>query len=249
MNKDEYTYPEMRRHTGIREAAEGGAEFSSPRLLPQAERPRERLCREGPAALADQELLAILLNTGIKGKNVIVLAGEVLDRLDREKGIPPVKELAKIPGLGESKAAAVAAMMELGRRLWGTAETKIKHPSDIYALVRHYADRKQERFICISLNGAHQVLAVRVVSVGLVNRTIVHPREVFADPILDRCTGVCVCHNHPSGELKPSAEDDGVTSTLERAAAVLGIQFMDHIIFSDTAYFSYRAAKRLKEEP
>jgi DNA repair protein RadC len=180
---------------------------------------------------------------------VITLAGEVLDRLDREKGIPSVKELTKIPGLGESKAAAVAAMMELGRRLWGTAETKIQHPSDIYALVRHYADRKQERFICVSLNGAHQVLAVRVVSVGLVNRTIVHPREVFADPILDRCTSVCVCHNHPSGELKPSAEDDGVTNTLERAAAVLGIRFMDHLIFSDTAYYSYREAKRLREEP
>jgi DNA repair protein RadC len=248
MEKDNYTYPEMWGYTGSREAAEG-FEISSPRLLPAAERPRERLCREGPSTLADQELLAVLLNTGIRGKNVIMLAGEVLDRLEQEKEVPPVKELAKISGLGETKAAAVTAMLELGRRYWGPAKTRVKNPSDIYALVRHYADRKQERFICISLNGAHEVLAVRVVSVGLVNRTIVHPREVFADPILDRCTGVCVCHNHPSGELSPSPEDDSVTFNLEKAAAVLGLRFVDHIIFSETAYFSYRKAKRLKEEP
>jgi DNA repair protein RadC len=248
MNHDEYTYPEMRGSAAVREAAENRPGIPSPRLLPETDRPRERLCREGAAALSDQELLAILLNTGIRGKNVTVLAGEVLDRLDRSKGMPSVKDLVQIPGLGESKAAAIAATLELGRRIWGVAETRVRQPSDIYALVRHYADRKQERFICISLNGAHEVLAVRVVSLGLVNRTIVHPREVFADPILDRCTGVCVCHNHPSGKVTPSREDDSVTHTLEKAAAVLGIRFMDHIIFSETAYFSYREAKRLRED-
>jgi DNA repair protein RadC len=207
------------------------------------------LCREGPATLADRELLAVLLNTGIRGKNVNVLAGEVLNRLEQEKEVPPVKELAKITGLGETKAAAVTAMLELGRRYWGPTKTRVKNPSDIYALVRHYADRKQERFISISLNGAHEVLAIRVVSVGLVNRTIVHPREVFADPILDRCIAVCVCHNHPSGMLDPSPEDDSVTFNLEKAAEVLGLHFMDHIIFSETSFYSYRKAKRLKEEP
>jgi DNA repair protein RadC len=249
MDKDKYTYPEMKGYTWGREAAEGGFEISSPRILPKAERPRERLCREGPNTLADQELLAVLLNTGIRGKNVTVLAGEVLDLLEHEKEVPPIKEFTKIPGLGETKAAAITAMLELGRRYWGPTKTRVKNPADIYDLVRHYANRKQERFICISLNGAHEVLAVRVVSVGLVNRTIVHPREVFADPILDRCTGVCVCHNHPSGELSPSPEDDGVTFNLEKAAAVLGLRFVDHIIFSETAFFSYRKAKRLREEP
>ena len=122
---------------------------------------------------------------------------------------------------------------------------KIKTPQDIFLLVRHYANRKQERFLSVSLNGAHEVIAVRVVTVGLVNRTIVHPREVFADPLSDRCSAICVCHNHPSGDLEPSGEDDDVTTSLETAAAVLGIRFLDHLIFSETSFFSYRREKRL----
>jgi DNA repair protein RadC len=115
-------------------------------------------------------------------------------------------------------------------------------------LIRHYADRKQERFLSVSLNGAHEVINVRVVTVGLVNRTIVHPREVFADPLSDRCSAICVCHNHPSGNLEPSIEDDDVTTSLETAAAILGIRFLDHLIFSETAFFSYKKENRLKEK-
>ncbi|GHU82031.1 hypothetical protein FACS189468_5730 [Spirochaetia bacterium] len=182
---DDYVYPDMRRNE-VRDVAGSRPGIPGPLALPEDRRPRERLRREGPAALSDQELLAILLNTGIRGKNVTVLAGELLERLDRDKDIPPVRELARLQGLGESKACSVAAMLEFGRRRWGAAGTRIKHPREIYALIRHYADRRQERFICLSMNGAHEVLAVRIVTLGLVNRTIVHPREVFADPLLDR---------------------------------------------------------------
>jgi DNA repair protein RadC len=136
-------------------------------------------------------------------------------------------------------------MLEFGRRRWGITGTRIRVPQDIYALVRHYANRKQERFISVSLNGAHEVLAVRVVTMGLVNRTIVHPREIYADPIADRCCAVCVCHNHPSGDLDPSPEDDEVTYSLQGAAKILGINFLDHIIFSEHNFFSYRQADRL----
>jgi DNA repair protein RadC len=202
-------------------------------------RPRERLLAWGPAALSDAELLALLLNTGIRGKSVSVLAGELLNLLDRNKGIPPVRELSRLAGLGETKAAAVAAMLEFGRRRWGAVGKQVKNPADIFALVRHHADRKQERFISISLNGAHEVLAVRVVTIGLVNRTIVHPREVFADLIADRAAAFAVAHNHPSGILKPSAEDDEITSRLKAASDILGLHFMEHLIFSETNWWSY----------
>jgi DNA repair protein RadC len=221
----------------------------SPRTLPLEARPRERLYREGPAALSDQELLSVALNTGIRGKNVTILAKELLEQLDREKAIPPVEELAGLDGLGRSKAGAIVAMLEFGRRKWGFAGTRIKCPADIYGVIRHHADRRQERFICLSMNGAHEVLAVRIVTIGLVNRTIVHPREVYADPILDRASAVAVAHNHPSGQLQPSEEDDEITSRLKTAAEILGIHFLDHLIFSETGYYSYNQKGRLSESP
>jgi DNA repair protein RadC len=136
-------------------------------------------------------------------------------------------------------------MLEFGRRKWGPAGVRIRHPEDIYKAIRHYADRRQECFICLSLNGAHEVLAIRIVTMGLVNRTIVHPREVFSDPILDRASAVAVAHNHPSGQPEPSEEDDDITQSLKAAADILGIRLLDHIIFTDAVYFSYRQAKRL----
>ncbi|MDR1353483.1 MAG: DNA repair protein RadC [Treponema sp.] len=219
--------------------------LTAPAKLPAEQRPRERLLKHGPEALSDQELLAVLLNTGVRGKNVAVLSGEVLTRLEQGERIPPVRELAQMAGLGVSKAGAVVAMLEFGRRRWGVTGARIDHPSDAFSLVRHYANRKQEYFICISLNGAHEVLAVRVITVGLVNRTIVHPREVFADALSDRACAIVCAHNHPSGMTEPSKEDDAVTESLKRAAEVLGINFLDHLIFTETAYFSYCQANRL----
>jgi DNA repair protein RadC len=223
--------------------------LAAPAELPAEERPRERMVKHGPEALSDQELLAILLNTGVRGKNVAVLSGELLERLEQSRHIPTVRELAQMSGLGVSKASAVVAMLEFGRRRWGVTGARIDHPSDAFSLVRHYANRKQEYFICISLNGAHEVLAVRVITMGLVNRTIVHPREVFADALGDRACAIICAHNHPSGMTEPSREDDDVTESLKRAAEVLGINFLDHVIFTDDAYFSYCQTKRLGGRP
>ncbi|MDR1955789.1 MAG: DNA repair protein RadC [Treponema sp.] len=216
-----------------------------PNPLHEAERPREKLINAGPAAMSDMELLTILLNGGIRDDPENTRAQTLLERLDQEKGIPLVKELSLVTGVGKIKACSIVAMLEFGRRRWGATGTRIKHPQDIYTLIRHHADRRQERFICLSLNGAHEVLAVRIVTIGLVNRTIVHPREVFADPILDRASAVIVAHNHPSGQLIPSAEDDEITRRLQAAAEILGLHFLDHLIFSETTYFSYRQTSRL----
>ena len=214
--------------------------------IPVEERPREKLKALGPAALSDLELLAVLLNTGIRGKNVNVVADDLLGLLDRNKDIPPVKEISRLAGLGQSKACAVAAMLEFGRRRYGSFSARIKHPSDIYTLIRHYADRKQERFISLSLNGAHEVQAVRIVTIGLVNKAIVHPREVFADLIQDRAAAFCVAHNHPSGQLESSPEDDEITERLQAAARILGLHFVDHIIFSETNWWSFRQNGKLE---
>jgi DNA repair protein RadC len=216
------------------------------KTLPKSERPRERLVQWGTGVLTDQELLAIILNSGIKGKNVNALAAELLDMLEERKNNPTLDELSSLEGMGLSKACTIMAMLELGRRTWDLAKVKIRTPQDIFDVVRHYANRRQERFISISLNGAHEVMAVRVVTVGLVNRTMVHPREVFAEPISDHCCAVCVCHNHPSGELEPSPEDDSVTLKLESAADILGIRFLDHLIFSEKSFYSYRKENKLR---
>ena len=211
-------------------------------------RPREKLLDRGPASLSDKELLAVLLTSGIQGHNVRKLSGDLLALLDNCKDIPSVKEISQLQGIGQAKACLVAAMLEFGRRRYGSFSARIKHPSDIFTLVRHYADRKQERFISLSLNGAHEVLAVRIVTIGLVNKTIVHPREVFADIIQDRAAAFCVAHNHPSGQLISSPEDEEITSRLEKSAKVLGLHFVDHIIFSETNWWSFRENGMLEKE-
>ena len=213
---------------------------------PLDERPREKLKLRGPASLSDRELLTILLNTGIQGKNVKTLAGDLLAFLDKNKDIPSIKDISRLAGIGLSKACAIAAMLEFGRRRYGSYSARIKQPADIFTLIRHYADRKQERFISLSLNGAHEVLAVRIVTIGLVNKAIVHPREVFADLIQDRAAAFCVAHNHPSGQLESSPEDEEITTRLQAAARILGLHFVDHIIFSETKWWSFKENGKLE---
>ncbi|MCK7514831.1 MAG: hypothetical protein MZV70_69735 [Desulfobacterales bacterium] len=141
--------------------------------------------------------------------------------------------------MGPAQACRVAAVLELGRRLYGFRERRISGPRDVFPLVSHWADRAKERFIVLTLNGAHEVLAARVISVGLVNRTVVHPREVFAEAIADRACAVIAAHNHPSGRLDPSPEDREITERLRDAGATLGIPLLDHVIFCPDGYWSF----------
>ena len=172
--------------------------------IPKEDRPREKLEQKGPQALSDLELMAILLGSGIKGHDVMTVADLILKALDASKGNASVEELKQIEGVGQAKATLIAAALEFARRRIRPEGFKISFPADVLPLIRHYADRKQEHFICISINGANEVITTRVVSVGLVNKTQVHPREVFADPITDRASAIIVAHNHPSGRLIPA---------------------------------------------
>ena len=199
--------------------------------------PREKLAESGAGALSDCELLAVILGHGIRGRDVRALARDALAIIER--GGNDILAIRALPGFGAAKAAALAAALELGRRIYVPADRKILTPRDVVPLIAHFADRQQERFICLSLNGAHEVMAVRVVSVGTVNRAIVHPREIFADPITDRASAIVVAHNHPSGNLEPSIEDRDITTRLQKAGDTLGIELLDHLIFGLKGYYSF----------
>lgn len=207
--------------------------------IPKLDRPREKLQQKGAEGLSDLELMAILLGRGIKGHDVLTVAERILKALDSNKGQVNLEELQKIEGVGLAKAALIAAALEFARRRIRPEGLKISFPADVLPLIQHYADRKQEHFICISINGANEVIASRVVSVGLVNRTQVHPREVFADPITDRASAIIIAHNHPAGGLTPSNEDLEITKQLKSAGETLGIRLLDHIIFNHKGHYSF----------
>lgn len=212
------------------------------REMPQEDRPRERLIKKGPAALSSCELMSVIIGSGIRGKGVSKLSQEVLSFLEKRNFDCSVDDLLSIEGLGTAKATLILAAVELARRYVAQPIEPINSPEKAYQFLLPYADKRQEHFICMSLNGAQELIALRVVSVGLVNRALTHPREVFADPIADRAASVIVAHNHPSGNLSPSFDDREVTQRLLRAGEILGIPVLDHIIFSRRGFVS------LKEE-
>ena len=207
--------------------------------IPKQDRPREKLQEKGAEALSDLELMAILLGSGTKGHDVMTVAERILKVLDAHNEKLNIDELKKIEGVGPAKATLIAAALEFARRRIRPEGLKISFPADVLPLIANYADRKQEHFICVSINGANEVITSRVVSVGLVNKTQVHPREVFADPITDRAAAIIVAHNHPSGSLLPSKEDIEVTKQLKTAGETLGIRLIDHVIFNHKEYYSF----------
>ncbi len=213
--------------------------------IPEQDRPREKLLRKGAAALSDQELLAVLLGKGTPGMDVMKLAGKLARVID-EKGLNVrAEDLTEHEGVGDAKATLILAAIEFARRRIKPEGAKIETPADLLPHVRHYADRKQEHFLCASINGANEILNIRVVSIGLIDRTPVHPREVFADALSDRASAIIVAHNHPTGSLEPSATDVEVTGQLKSAGSVVGISLLDHIIFNRSEYFSFLESGRL----
>jgi DNA repair protein RadC len=183
------------------------------RQLPADQRPRERLFKYGPAALSDLDLMAIVLGKGTRSCDVFSLASLVLNAMNRTDAQPDLKELVKIRGMGPAKASAVAASLELARRRIHPRGFKIFETTDVLPYIYHISANRQEHFICISLNGANEVLKIRTITIGLVDEVLVHPREVFAGPITDRATAVILAHNHPSGDVTPSDNDKKITQS------------------------------------
>jgi DNA repair protein RadC len=213
--------------------------------MPEADRPREKLLRKGAAALSDRELLTVLIGKGTPGMDVMTLAGK-LARLIDEKGLEvKAEDLMQFEGVGEAKATLILAAIEFSRRRIKPEGAKLAAPADLLPHIRHYSDRKQEHFLCACINGANEILNIRVISIGLIDRSPVHPREVFADALSDRASAIIVAHNHPSGAVEPSQSDIYITAQLKATGDIIGIELLDHIIFNRTGYFSFLEAGRL----
>lgn len=202
------------------------------------EQPRDKMERLGPASLTDKELIMVLIGSNYHKRPAGEIAEEVLARLDRYPE-STMSDLRMIKGMGPIKASLVEASLELGRRRIQRKPRTIVSPKDIFKEVLHFASREQEHFIIVMLNGAYEVIGSFVSTIGLVNRALVHPREVFAPAIEKRASAIALAHNHPSGSLMPSDEDKEVTRRISKAGMLLGIKVIDHVVFTEESYYSF----------
>ena len=214
--------------------------------IPLNDRPREKMAANGAAVLTDAELIAILLRTGTAEKSAIDIASEMTadgGLYKRLAGITRLNELTNIKGLGQAKAATVLAALEIGRRIASAKPLEKIHlscPQDVADfLMPRLRYAAKEQFVVILLNSKNKVIGTEVVSEGSLSSSIVHPREVYGPAILHHAAAIMVAHNHPSGDPKPSLEDEEVTRMLSRSGKVLGIPMIDHVIIGDGNYYSF----------
>lgn len=208
--------------------------------LPMHERPREKLIAKGVENLSDKELVAILLRTGQKGKSALDIAGSILAKYPKKKILDvSFSDLKKMGGIGADKACTLLAAIEFtkrvlevqkgGRPIIGNTEQALAQLHDIRG-------HKKEHFVALYLNARNELIHREDISVGTVNASIVHPRDVFAPALEHNATAVIVAHNHPSGSVEPSPEDFDVTGRLKDAAKLMGISFINHIIVTKDAH-------------
>lgn len=210
------------------------------RDLHSKDRPREKLERYGPEKLKDSELLAILLGTGTKGTNVIELSTKILAKW-REAGLGSAtfEELTKVHGLGKAKACEIVACFELGRRLLKDKKASvILSAKDVWERMSDIRDSKREHFVVFYLDSREQEIRRDVVSIGTLNESLVHPREVFEQAIASHASTVIFSHNHPSGDLEPSQADLEITKRLVHAGKILDISVTDHVIVTKESWRS-----------
>lgn len=215
--------------------------------LPKFDRPREKLFEKGPRALKDFELLAILLRTGYKGQSVLELAKRILtSKTLVDLAIMNPKDIAKIKGVGSSRAATISASLEIAKRVFKNDSTiKIVSPEDVIKVIGHIRNKKKEHFVALYLDARHQLIKTETISIGTVDASIVHPRDVFGPALKYNAVSVIIAHNHPSGDPEPSHEDVLVTKRIVEAGRILGIEMLDHIVLSSLTHFSFKDRGRL----
>lgn len=210
------------------------------------DRPREKLLAKGPAALSNSELLAILILNGSGGKSALELAQDVLrmgkDNLN-ELGKISIKELTKVKGIGEAKAVTIAAALELGRRRQAVASLEkpvVSSSADVAIYLQtSLRDYKHEVFAVVFLNRANKINDFRIISEGGITGTVADPRIILKKALEHDAVSLILCHNHPSGSLKPSRADEELTQKIKEAARYLDIKVLDHLIVSDDGYYSF----------
>src|SRR3989338_7030128 len=218
--------------------------------LPEELRPRERLQKQGVQALSDAELLAILLRTGNRQDNVIILATKLLQQhsltsLSRAR----IADLQRLSGIGPAKACQITACFELARRVQTDGEEKIiviNSPKDVVTVSEaDLAHLQQEHCVGIYLDTRHRIIKRETIFIGTLNASVIHPREILRIGISEGAAAFILVHNHPSGDPQPSAEDVVVTDQLRAAGKVVGIEFLDHVIIGKGTYYSFKDEKRI----
>ena len=200
-------------------------------------RPREKLQAKGAASLSDYELLMAIIGSGNAQADVTKIARDVRKLLGEKGSVLTYEDLLGVKSLGPAKATQIMAGFELWRRQFEVSERPIiDSPEKAVEQLADIRDKKQEYFVCLTLDGANRLITKRVISIGTLTSSLVHPREVFADAITDRAASIIVAHNHPSGNLAPSDADRAVTERLREAGDLLGITLIDHIILAKTDF-------------
>jgi len=206
---------------------------------------REKTLECGINFPSDEELVMLILGSGTKELPVQIMAKRIVEALNKSNPENRIQMLLKLKGVGKSKALAVAAALELGRRRYCYMKAVIKHPQDIIPYLKNYAVSSKEHFVMVTLDGGHQIMQIHVISVGTLNRSLIHPREVFVEAIKERAACIVLCHNHPSGNCNPSEEDVKTTQILIEASFIVGIEILDHIIVDCDSYYSFMEHKLL----
>jgi DNA repair protein RadC len=215
------------------------------------DRPREKLERLGASALGDNELLALVLGSGSRDRDVLDVSNTVLEQRGGLYGLTraTAADLRTVPGIGAARAAQVLAAVELGRRTLMRTHAdrpRLNTPRQLAShLLPQHGSRPVEQFGIVLLDTKHRLLQIRLVSSGSLDSTVAHPREVFRDAIAGRAAAIVLFHNHPSGDPRPSADDMALTARLVEAGHVIGIDVLDHLILADQRYYSFAEAGQL----
>lgn len=207
--------------------------------LHKDDKPREKLLKKGVGALKNDELLSVLLGSGIQGKDVRKLSKEIVALMESDFSALSLKKLCEVHGLGLAKASQIIASIELSKRYLIRSNKRITSAQDVYEELKEFSTKQQEYFLCITLDGASRILNTRTVFIGTLNQSLVHPREVFSDAISDRAAGIIVAHNHPSGTLEASRADIQITDRLKEVSKLVGIELLDHVILAKDGYYSF----------
>jgi len=212
--------------------------------LPEFERPREKLTKKGAKALKKEELLAVVLRTGIKGKNAVEVAKDILEKYGDKKLLDAsYEELRNIRGVGPTKAVQILAAIELGSRLFkekSEKEVYINSSEDAIKELAHIKENKKENFVVLYLDARNKLIYKETVSIGSLNANLVHPREVFEPAVRYLAAQIVLAHNHPSGDPEPSEDDLEITKRLVESGKILGIEVIDHIIITKTGFISFK---------
>ena len=213
--------------------------------LPLSERPRERLINKGVHSLSDSELLSIVLKTGTKNMSVKDLANLILKKYKSISNLKNItyRELISIKGIGEAKACQIIAAIEMAKRMNTKQDkiidVKIKSPMIVFEYYKNIINSNQECFYCLYLDSAKKVLKEKLLFVGTVNQSMVHPRDVFKEAYLQNATAFICVHNHPNGDVTPSKMDIDTTKRLKEIGILMGIKLVDHVIISEDKYYSF----------